>query len=97
MLFHLKAIIGILQPIKLVNSWFRFFDVANMLLILISAFGYGFDIIGMDPGSRLQDMGVFVKTIQPGGSADIDGRIKVCERMICDEFKNIVYICRYPP
>ena len=47
------------------------------ILILISAYGYGFDIIGVEKGSRLQKMGVFVKTITPEGSAEIDGRIKV--------------------
>ena len=47
------------------------------ILILISAYGYGFDIIGMAKGSRLQKIGVFVKTIMPEGSAEIDDRIKV--------------------
>ena len=47
------------------------------ILILISAYGYGFNIIGMETGSRLQKIGVFVKTITPEGSAEIDERIKV--------------------
>ena len=47
------------------------------ILILISAYGYGFNIIGMEKGSRLQKIGVFVETITPEGSAEIDERIKV--------------------